>query len=126
MIARFCRYIEKVYHFSEGLPTLKDSRASPQIPTSAVWMSAFALFVTGRKSLNAVETDLRVPKRLDGLIGPVKPSADTIGRVLSRADPEPLRKMLSSINHILGRNKALSSRWPIRVAAIDGHEFFSQ
>jgi hypothetical protein len=126
MISRFCRYVDKVFKFGDQLCCLKDSRSSPQIPTAAVWASAFAMFLTGRKTLNALESDLRVPKRLDGLIGPRKPSADTIGRVLGRMDPEPLRQILSRINHLLGRNKALPLRWPIRVAAVDGHEFFSQ
>ena len=38
----------------------------------------------------------------------------------------PLREMLSKLVHRLGRNKALKTVWPLRAAAIEGHEFFSQ
>jgi hypothetical protein len=72
-----------------------------------------------------MEKELRIPKRLDGLVGRRKPSADTIGRVLGLMDPGQLRSVLSSINHRLGRNKALNTDRPLRFAAVDGHEFFS-
>jgi hypothetical protein len=39
---------------------------------------------------------------------------------------EQLRAMLSGINHQLGRNKVLGKEGPLRFAALDGHEFFSQ
>jgi len=45
---------------------------------------------------------------------------------LSLMDSELLRAMLCGMNHQLGRNKALYNNWPIRIAAVDGHEFFSQ
>ena len=63
---------------------------------------------------------------MDGLIGPDKPSPDTVGRVFGLIDPGPLRQMLAQINHHLGRNKALKSEWSLRFVAVDGHEFFSQ
>jgi len=84
------------------------------------------MFATRRKSLNAIETLLGIPKRLDGLIGQRKPSADTIGRVYGLIDPDQLRAMLCNIDHQLGRNKALHNNWPMRIVAFDGHEFFSQ
>jgi hypothetical protein len=62
---------------------------------------------------------------MERLIGPQKPSADRMGQVLSLMDPDPLRAMLSGMNHQLGRNKGLKNGWPFRVGAIDGHEFFS-
>jgi hypothetical protein len=34
--------------------------------------------------------------------------------------------MLSGINHQLGRNKVFGKEAPLRFAAMDGHEFFSQ
>ena len=126
MFSRFCRYIDKVFDFSDEVAILKDSRVKPQISTSSVWLSAFAMFTTRRRSLNAIEILLHIPKRLDGLIGPHKPSADTIGRVYGLIDSEQLRTMLCHINHQLGRNKALENNWPIRIVAFDGHEFFSQ
>ncbi len=126
MFSRFCRYIDKVFDFSELTLTLRDSRLRPQISTASIWLSAFTMFVTRRGSLNAIETSLRIPKRLDGLIGPRKPSADSIGRTYCLMDSELLRAMLCRMNHQLGRNKALYNDWPLRIVAVDGHEFFSQ
>ena len=73
-----------------------------------------------------MEQQLRQPKRIERLIGRVKPSADRMGDVLGLMEPDQLREMLSRINHQLGRNKALRNNWPLRVGAMDGHEFFSQ
>ena len=126
MFSRFYRYIDKVFDFSDEIAGLKDCRLKPQIPTASIWLSAFAMFFTRRPSLNSIETLLRIPRRLDSLIGSRKPSADTIGRVCSLINPELLRMMLCHINHQLGRNKVLGNSWPIRIAAFDGHEFFSQ
>ena len=126
MFSRFYRYIDKVFDFSNEVAVLGDSRPKPQIATSSIWLSAFTMFTTRRKSLNSIETLLAIPKRLDSLIGPRKPSADTIGRVYGLIDPEQLRTMLCHINHQLGRNKALHNNWPMRIVAFDGHEFFSQ
>lgn len=126
MLSRFFQYIDKVFDFSKAVAKLKDSRLKPQIATTAIWLSAFVMFATRRRSLNALEVDLRVPKRLDNLIGPRKPSVDTIGRDFCLIDTELLRALLSGINHQLGRNKVLYHDWPIRIAAVDGHEFFSQ
>jgi len=126
MFSRFYRYIDKVFDFSDEVATFRDSRVKPQISTSSVWLSAFAMFATRRPSLNSIEILLGIGKRLNSLIGPRKPSADTIGRVCGLIDPEALRMMLCHINHRLGRNKALYNNWPIRIVAFDGHEFFSQ
>ena len=127
MMARFCRYIEKVFDFGAALATLRDSRSKPQIPTSAVWMSAFLMFATRRGSLNAIESELRMPRRLEALVGSRKPSADTVGRVMGEIDSASVRKILRDNNHRLRRKKALDDNpWALRFAAVDGHEFFSQ
>ncbi len=126
MMARFCRYIEKVFDFSQHLHTLRDARKRPRIPTAALWGSVFFLFVMRRGSLNAMECELRWPKRMERVIGEIKPSADRMGDVLGLIEPDQLRARLSRINHQLGRNKALRNDWPLRVGAMDGHEFFSQ
>jgi hypothetical protein len=126
MMSRFCRYIEKIFDFGQTCRELKDSRKRPQISTLAVWTSAFFLFVTGRKSLNAMEGQLRIPRRMEALIGSRKPSADTMGRVMNLLPPEQLEALLSRYNHRLRRNKALEDNpWPLRFVALDGHEFFS-
>jgi len=124
-MARFCRYIVKVFDFGDQILQLRDLRLRPRIPTVAIWGSVFFLFVTRQGSLNAMEGQLRSPLRIERLIGPKKPSADRMGEVLGLMDPEPLRAMLSKINHQLGRNKRLGNGWPFRVGVVDGHEFFS-
>jgi len=126
MLARFLRYTGKVFGLGQALETVADDRARPRIPTRAIWSSALAMMVTRRGSLNALESECRLPKRLTGWIGPTRPSADTIGRVFARMDPDGLRQMLCGFDYRLRRNKALPCAWPVRAVAIDGHDFFSQ
>ncbi len=126
MMRRFCGYIDKVFDFGDRVKEIHDSRRKARIPTSAIWKSAFFMFAMHRGSLNAIESELRVPKRLDDLVGSDKPSADRIGDVFGLIRPEDLRTMLSGINHQLGRNKVFNKARPWRFVALDGHEFFSQ
>jgi hypothetical protein len=127
MMARFCRYVEKVFGLGTQIKQLSDTRRKPQIPTSAVFLSAFMMFVTRLQSLNAMEGQLRMPGRWEKIVGKRKPSADRIGEVGALMDPEQLRDMLSSVNHRLRRNKALDENpWHLRFVAVDGHEFFFQ
>ena len=126
MMRRFCCYIDKVFDFGKQIHTLRDARKRPRIPTSALWGSVLFLFVMRHRSLNAMEQESRQPKRVDRLIGKIKPSADRMGDVLGLMEPDQFRTMLSRINHQLGRNKALRNDWPLRVGVFDGHEFFSQ
>src|SRR5438876_4821477 len=125
MMGRFCRYVDKVFHFGQQLQTLSDTRRRPQISAAAVFASAWTLFATARGSLNRFDKAARLPSRLRGIVGPRIPSGDTIGRVFVQLDSGPLRRMLSSINHQVRRNKALGPGGRPRVAAVDGHEFFS-
>jgi hypothetical protein len=126
MMRRFCCYIEKVFDFSQPIHSLRDARKRPRIPTRAIWGSVLFLFVMRHRSLNGMEQESRQPKRVERVIGKIKPSADRMGDVLGLMEPDPLREMLSRINHQLGRNKALRNDWPLRVGVFDGHEFFSQ
>ena len=126
MMARFCRYIEKVFDFGQQIQTLRDARKRPRIPTAAVWGSVLFLFVMRHRSLNGMEQENRQPKRVERVIGKIKPSADRMGDVMGLMEPDQFREILSRINHQLGRNKALRNNWPLRVGAFDGHEFFSQ
>jgi hypothetical protein len=126
MMARFCRYIDKVFDFGEQLHGLRDKREKPRIPTAAIWGSAFFLFVLRCRSLNAMEQQVRQPRRIEKLIGKVKPSPDRMGDVMGLVESDQLREMLSRADHQLGRNKALRNDWPFRVSAMDGHEFFFQ
>ena len=57
MMHRFCAYVEKVFPFQEPLQTLTDSRPQPVIPTASVFLTAFVMFATVRRSLNGVEPD---------------------------------------------------------------------
>jgi hypothetical protein len=125
MMARFCRYVDKVFQFGQHLKTLSDTRPRPVISAQAVFVTAWTLFATARGSLNSIEKEVRIPSRLRGLVGPHPPSADTIGRVYKRMDSQALRQMLSAINHRVRRNKALGPGGDLMIAAVDGHEFFS-
>jgi len=124
MLTRFCRYVDKVFDFQSLLGTLTDGRQQPRISTAAVFLSVMMLFALRRGSLNAVEQDLRMPQRMRGLIGPRLPSADTLGRVYALLDSDSLRHMLAAVNHRLKRNKAVGTIGGLRIAAVDGHEFF--
>lgn len=123
---RFCCYIEKVFDFGQQIHSLRDARKRPRIPTVAIWGSVLFLFVMRHRSLNGMEQESREPKRVEMVIGKVKPSADRMGDVLGLMEPDQLRAMLSRINHQLSRNKVLRNDWPLRVGVFDGHEFFSQ
>jgi hypothetical protein len=127
MMARLCRYLEKVFDWSQVLARLSDARQKPRIPTAAIFLSALTMGMTRLRSLNALEGQLRLPQRWDKLVGPRKPSADRVGQVVDQIQPDCLRDILSGINHKLRRNKALDEYpWPLRFVALDGHEFFSQ
>lgn len=126
MMSRFCCYIEKVFDFSKQIHALRDARKRPRIPTAAIWGSVFFLFVMRHRSLNGMEQETQQPKRVERVIGKIKPSADRMGDVMGLMESDQLRAMLSGINHQLGRNKALRNDWPLRVGVFDGHEFFSQ
>jgi hypothetical protein len=83
------------------------------------------MFVLRQGSLNAIDTELHLPKRMEKLIGKRKPSGDSIGRVFAGIHTKTIREVLSAINHKLKRNKALRTNWPMRFASIDAHELFS-
>ena len=126
MMARFVTYLEKVFSFGTRMAALRDERCRPVISTPKVFASAFVMFATGRRALNALESDLRIPARLRGLVGPRPPSCDTIGRVYAGIDSQCLREMLRDIAVQLKRNKALPNDGDWYFAAVDGHEFFRQ
>ena len=73
-----------------------------------------------------METQLRQTQRMERLIGKKRPSADRMGDVMGLIDPDHLRSLLAGYNHRVGRNKGLQNDWPLRVGALDGHEFFFQ
>jgi hypothetical protein len=126
MMSRFCRYLDKCFHFPALLRLFTDSRPRPQRPSAAVFASVFALFACNRTSLNSLEKDLiHFPQRLRGLVGPRPPSIDTLGRVYAVADSDSLRQILVQVHRRLQRNKALADGDDLKIVAVDGHEFFN-
>jgi hypothetical protein len=121
---RFWNYVGKVFDIGSLAASLTDARREPQIPTATVWLSALGM-ATGRLgSLNALEQVLARPTGLQGLLGPRRPSADTVGRVMGLMDVGPVRQSLVKACHQLRRNKVLDDNpWPLRFAVLDGHEF---
>ena len=126
MMPRFCAYVEKVFQLGARLGSLRDRRARPVIPVTSVFAFAFTMFASARGSLHGMESDVRIPARLRGLVGPHVPSSDTVGRVYGLMDSAPLRQMLRDFALQLKRNKALSNGGNWYFAAVDGHEFFRQ
>jgi hypothetical protein len=126
MMARFYRYIDKVFEFRRLIDTLTDSRVEPVIPTVAVFGTAFAMFATCRGSLNGIDVDRRCRGRLEKFVGPHVPSGDTVGRVYTQLDSGTLRAVLREVHLRVKRNKMLGNTTDWLFAAVDGHEFFRQ
>jgi hypothetical protein len=125
MLRRFFDYSDKVFGFSKSLSEITDTRVKPQINTQSVLMSSIIMQLTRLGSLNALDTELRLPKRIENFIGKDKPSIDTIGRVFADIDPDQLRAVLWNHCYQLKRNKAIGTDLPLNAIGIDGHEFFS-
>jgi hypothetical protein len=123
---RFSEYIDKVFGFGSMVGELRDRRKEPQIPTKAVFLSGFFPLAFRCRSLNNAEGLLRIPGRIDPLVGARKPSADRVGDVFALIPPEQVRRVLTSCVHKLGRNKVLGSPWTTSWGVVDGHEFFSR
>jgi hypothetical protein len=125
MFRRFLNYADKVFGLSEALSQITDTRSASRIPTPSVLWSSLWMQVTRLGSLNALEVDLRWPRRLEALVGPTRPSVETIGRVFAKIDPADLRRLHWSHCYRLKRNKGLETKWPLQAIGLDGHEFFS-
>ena len=126
MMGRFYVCLDKVFRFGELTEKLTDSRSQPAIPTSAVFGMAFAMFVTGRGSLNSIDQQRLFPGRLRKFVGPRVPSGDTVGRVYTQLDSDALRAVLREVHFRLKRNKVLENTAGLLFVAVDGHEFFLQ
>ena len=126
MMARFYGYINKVFQFPALTARLTDSRPEPVIPTAAVFGTAFAMFATGRGSLNAIDQQRHFPGRLQRLVGPRVPSGDSVGRVYAQLDSGTLREVLRDVHLRIKRNKMLGDTTQWLFVAVDGHEFFRQ
>jgi len=125
MLRRFFDYTDKVFDFSKALSEITDTRSKPQISTQSVLISSLIMQLTRLGSLNALDAQLRLPKRVDSFIGKDKPSVDTIGEVFKKIIPDDLRRLHWDNCYRLKRNKALDTNLPLNAVGIDGHEFFS-
>lgn len=107
--------------------SLGDNRERRQIPTANIFLCVFGMFAFRIRSFNSLEQELRRKGRWERWCGARKPSADTIGRVLSKFNCEDLRKILSEANRSAWRSKSMHMAIvdSYRVVAIDGHELFS-
>lgn len=105
---------------------IHDSRQNPKIPTSAIFLSVFGMHAVRRGSLNGLELELKIPKRWDPWVGPIKPSADAVAYALERCDPEPLRMMLADVARLAKRKKVFRRIYPDShwVGALDGIETY--
>jgi len=126
MMARFYGYIDKVFGFRRLGALLTDSRPEPVIPTAAIFNTAFAMFTTGRGSLNGIDQQRHFPRRLRNFVGPRVPSGDSVGRVYAQLDSGGLRAALRDVHLRIKRNKVLPGGGDWMFAAVDGHEFFRQ
>lgn len=127
MLRRLLAYLERRYELRSAVERIGDTRLRPRIPTASVWWSVWGMFLLRHRSFNRLEQELLRPGRWERLVGPCKPSADTIGRVLSQLDLDALRGLVVQVTRKAWRNKAIhgTARDPYRVVALDGHELFS-
>jgi len=125
MLRRFFDYADKVFGFSKAMSEITDTRPKPQINTRSVLMSSLIMHLTRLGSLNALDAELRLPKKVESFIGTDKPSVDTIGEVFTKIMPDDLRRWHWSNCHQLKRNKVLDANLPLNAIGVDGHEFFS-
>jgi hypothetical protein len=125
MLRRFFDYADKVFDLSKSLSQITDIRSRPQIDTQSALISSLIMHLTRLGSLNALDAELRLPKKIGSFIGKDKPSVDTIGEVFTKITPDDLRRLHWDNCYRLKRNKALDTDLPLNAIGIDGHEFFS-
>jgi hypothetical protein len=100
---------------------LTDTRAFAIYPTLGIAFSVFLMITARRGSLHALEQDRPRPGWILRLGAPLA-SADTIGRVFTKLQMEPLRDAVQTVYQRFKRNKALGSFHGHNVLIIDGHE----
>lgn len=100
---------------------LTDTRAFAHYPTPGIALSVFLMIAARLGSLHALEQGRPRPGWIRRLGSPLA-SADTIGRVFTRIQTEPLRDVLHALYDRLKRNKALGPSRGHDVLILDGHE----
>jgi hypothetical protein len=86
------------------------------------------MFAVRLRSFNALEQELRRPRRWESWVGAGrKPSADTVGRVLTQVRLEEQRAVVATLNRRAWRAKAIHGRGAesYRIVAVDGHELWA-
>lgn len=122
MLRRLLAWADKVAALGSLLGGLIDSRPQPRIATLVIVRSLLVMMLTRLGSLNAVEQTHASAFWRRFLQGPL-PSADTLGRVASRMDPESVREALRDLYGDLKRHKALPAPWHGLIPLVlDGHE----
>lgn len=115
----------KVLDLPSLLDSVTDDRPRPRIPTLAVTRALFGLFVSRVGSLNALE-QTRLSRFWETWLGHGLPSADSLGRIASRMDPDPLRQVLCELYRRLRGAKALEpTTHGLTALVLDGHESHS-
>ena len=121
-------YLDRRFALRRHVAGLRDGRRRPQIATATVWLAVFAMFVVRLRSFNALEQELRRPRRWEGWVGARrKPSADTLGRVLATLELAGQRQVVATLNRQAWRRKTIHGRpgAAYRVVAVDGHELWA-
>lgn len=122
ILRRILAYARKVLQWEEHLDAITDSRPRPRIATSAVMRSAVVMFLSRLGSLNALEQSAD-STFWHKWLGCAPPSADTMGRVVSLADTDDIRRLGHAVYSQLKRNKALKP-FPngVLLGVLDAHE----
>jgi hypothetical protein len=89
MFRRFFDYIDKVFDFNHRLGEITDTRVRPQIGTLQVVLSSFAMQATRLSSLNALDVELHVPKKIEGIM--------LVQCFYERNLKAPMRKVINSV-----------------------------
>jgi hypothetical protein len=100
---------------------LTDTRAFARYPTRSIAGGVFLMIASRLGSLHALEQGRPRPFWLRWLGTPLA-SADTIGRVFTKLQADPLRESLHAVYEQLKRNKALGPSRGHHVLILDGHE----
>lgn len=107
---------------SQGIAVIGDGRVRPRIATALVVRSLLTMFLVRIGSLHALVQTRTSCFWRSWLNGPL-PSADTLGRVPERLDPDGLRELLGQLYTRLKRNKALApTAAGLTALVLDGHE----
>jgi hypothetical protein len=108
--------------WEDRLDAIRDTRRRAQIPTKVIVRGVVVMFLCRLGSLNALAQS-RPCRFWDKWLGRALPSADTIGRVCTRLEPEDVRALAHQLYSRFKRTKALAPPdHGLMAAILDGHE----